>query len=92
VKELEKYRQVMDCESCRVALCLSCFKLFHDTIDLVQKKDSLKKVQKGVGCKCISYEENMIFVKSGNVSTMTNMNDGAYFSTSVGMKYMRIHS
>lgn len=41
--KLEKYRQVMDCESCRVALCLPCFKLFHDTIDLVQKKESLKK-------------------------------------------------
>jgi hypothetical protein len=33
----------MDCESCGVALCLPCFKLFHETIDLVQKKDSLKK-------------------------------------------------
>jgi hypothetical protein len=40
---IEKRSQVMDCESCGVALCLPCFKLFHETVDLVQKKDSLKK-------------------------------------------------
>jgi hypothetical protein len=40
---IEKRGQVMDCESCGVALCLPCFKLFHDTIDLVKKKNSLEK-------------------------------------------------
>ena len=40
---LQKRGQVMDCETCGVALCLPCYKLFHETVDLVQMKDSLKK-------------------------------------------------
>ena len=42
---LQKHGQVMDCgcETCGVALCLPCYKLFHETVDLVQMKDSLKK-------------------------------------------------
>jgi hypothetical protein len=69
-----------------MALCLPSFKLFHDTIDLVQKKESLKKkFKKEWDVDESVTKKRYFFVKSGNFSTMVEMSDGSYFSTSVGI-------
>ena len=43
-----KYRaQLMFCQTCKVTLCLKCFKLFHTVEDLIAQKQQLRQQYQG---------------------------------------------
>jgi hypothetical protein len=38
----ERFRSVVECEDCSVALCIPCYKVFHTTPDIPSQKQSLR--------------------------------------------------
>jgi hypothetical protein len=39
----EKLGSVVECEDCKVVLCISCYKMFHTCQDIMAKKDELRE-------------------------------------------------